>query len=332
MSFLKLNNQKRRRLNKAKSLDSKNVILELLDVDKLKAEANEWTMTEMTAIQARVSELYRFLETHQATGWTAKQQEETKSRTPKKSKVVTHINQSSIPVEALRQVSMSGFLSAEDLGRFLLRTCKDFSESLTENFISEVLLSSPFSESLNHVPRQILQARGPQWLYDEIIDGVAVSLMDQPTTLSVDNLTISLKIFHGKVEIYSHMLAGADLTNFLEDGFVAIELFQDSHERLFEEDATDLSATMHGFREDTNQVVQLLDCDCILTEGLNVLFQGQNFGFLCMEVRITFDDADCDAIMTVRNVYDPKYNNSNDESDSNFDFFRALHHFTPWKG
>ena len=59
--------------------------------------------------------------------------------------------------EFVKIFATSGLLSTEDLGRFLLLTCKAIAASVSDEFISSALLdytSSPDRFDLAHVPKE----------------------------------------------------------------------------------------------------------------------------------------------------------------------------------
>jgi hypothetical protein len=73
-------------------------------------------------------------------------------------------NATSFPVEAIRQVSTSGFLSRKELACFLLKTTRSFPKILGEESFYELLCYARWRAS-SRISPSIVQEKGYKWLY-----------------------------------------------------------------------------------------------------------------------------------------------------------------------
>jgi hypothetical protein len=218
-------------------------------------------------------------------------------------------NRNHIPTEVLRQITHSGFLSSEELGRLLLVSCKSFLHDLGEEDVWQAICETRWRHT-SQLPRSFFTPRGFKSYFQQMSaeipltyyynedgkicwhqDGDRASAASS-TTLQVENSFLAVSIRNENGEIYSKTLKGDDLTDFLFE--------KNGHQKLGLEcpikqlgriraskdgtssttyksiDAADLvqhcwSATVHLIRSDTNT------CLCIYEATKDYAYKGLHF-------------------------------------------------------
>ena len=179
-----------------------------------------------------------------------------------------------IPTEVLRILVVAGFLPSEDLGRFLLQTCRSFVLDLGHEYIWKHLCKYRFRH-MSHIPQSVIEARGYEWLFRQlrspglILKDEVIHAPPAPPRLTSDNLVMLISIRAGDIELASQVVSGHALTQF-EDVVLDRPIFVAEGPAVmgpvgfFEYDLTMLGThrqdwviTIHGIRLDTNQ------CCCI---------------------------------------------------------------------
>lgn len=311
--------------------------------DSVEVRALTWTEDEFGTVTDLLAELRSSMET------VKKKRYQVAESHQKAIIVVERSSGIEISMGALRQVVMSEFLSAEDLGR-LACTSKNFTENLANEDSYQLALQTAQSERLDFVPRYMVAARGWKFMYDQLMPKDDTNDDDThqmlPTTLSAENLTILLKIHDTDgVEVYSKELSSSHLGSLQQDNSADFSLprAHTQHAALLERIGTsednhhdyelsDLKATIYGFRRDTKQLARLMHCQGNWDEGDSLQFQGHEFVSFCIFLQICPpDDDDDDATYTLSNLFHPQ-NAVNHEPDPLYTFFRALHNSVQWKG
>jgi hypothetical protein len=178
----------------------------------------------------------------------------------------------SMPTQVLRQLAMSDFLTAGDLGRFLLQISKTFSHDLGEEFVYFQLCRSRWKNCMS-IP-SLIKERGYPWLYRKLSQGLEIPKeRDWPTlpepSLSLHNLALLVNVHDGSQEMLSEILRGDSLQELFRHGKCFIPLtrpkfigdFPSTDERCIlpptSDDFEEWTATMHAARLDTHQ------CCCV---------------------------------------------------------------------
>jgi hypothetical protein len=203
-----------------------------------------------------------------------------------------------IPTEVLRQITQSGFLTSEELGRLLLVSSKSFIRNVGEEDVWQTICKtrwrhtsqlprSFFSRGFKSYFRQMSAERPLVYHEDKKISHEADPAPS--TSLKIENFLLAVSIRNKSGEIYSKVLKGDELTNFLfkRDGHQKFDFEDDcpielgripangcrfTHKSI---DAADLlqhwSATVHVIRFDTNM------CCCIYKATKEYAYQGRHF-------------------------------------------------------
>jgi hypothetical protein len=187
--------------------------------------------------------------------------------------------------EVLRQITHSGFLTSEELGRLLLVSCKTFIHNVGEEDVWQAICKSRWRHT-SQLPRSFLSRGGFKSYFQQMSSERPLThyYSDEkiwhddsaPSTLKIENFLIAVSIRNKRGEIYSKVLKGDDLTEFLfrKNGCQSLgfehpielgRLRADGCHSTFKYtsivDAADLlqhwSATVHLIRFDTNM------CCCI---------------------------------------------------------------------
>jgi hypothetical protein len=177
-----------------------------------------------------------------------------------------------MPTQVLRQLAMSDFLTAGDLGRLLLQSSKTFSQDLSEEFVYFQLCRSRW-KNCTSIP-SVIKERGYPWLYRKLSQGLEIPKeRDWPTlpepSLSPHNLALLVNVHDGSQEMLSETLLGDSLRELFRNGKCLIPLtrpkvigdFPCTDDKcILPQTADDLeewTATMHAVRLDTHQ------CCCV---------------------------------------------------------------------
>lgn len=180
-------------------------ILNEIDVGTVEGGgALEWTNAEFEKVQTKINRLHAAVHRIKA----SRDDEDKKMKT----EAAAAKDDGFIPTEVIRRVSLSGFLSSEELGRLLLFTRKLFAHNLTPEFVFRAANFARSDQFHNCVPASITQAHGVKWLYEQMsvyswkgdeqpdLHAFVASELQHPTTLTAKNLTLYLKI----LQWYTH--------------------------------------------------------------------------------------------------------------------------------
>jgi hypothetical protein len=182
----------------------------------------------------------------------------------------TDVDSTPIPTRVLRQLTMSGFLSAGDLGRLLLLTSKSLLIDLGEEFTYYYLCRNRWRNSMS-IP-SIVKDKGYTWLYKRLSEGLQKTnsrtwgAIQQPT-LSVDNLELMVNVHDGANEKLSEVLRGESLGELFRCGRTYVSLtkpvligdfpIENGFIKSPTVDFENWSATMHAVRLDKKS------CRCV---------------------------------------------------------------------
>jgi hypothetical protein len=142
----------------------------------------------------------------------------------------THGNRARMPTEILRQLTQSGFLSAVDLAKTLLLTCKCYGTDLGREYVYEYLCKSQW-RNVAKFPPTLIADRGYYWLFRNLSRGpyipVELSSTIPPPAISDDEMFFSISIRDGSgKEIVSEVLCGEQLDTLKRYGSAGIFLEQ----------------------------------------------------------------------------------------------------------
>lgn len=313
-----------------------------VDADLVREQAVEWPDSELTTFHDKIQKLHLAL----AEAKEMRKAKKIKLQNELQNALTNQLskpNPTIIPWAALEQVSLSGYIPAEELGRFLLFTCKFFSELLTQDFLFQALGNVP-SDRLGFVPQSILRKYGPKWVINKFLlrdnmeeERVQEIPWDQPTTLTKKNLTLTLKLYNdsSNSDFYSLTLTEEDLQNAENNGICSWTLSLDDHPG-FQRITGDYSvtATLLAFREDTEQVGNIMKRqhlmydlegdDCWHTEC-----EGDGDGDLLLVIRFHIDHENREVSLDVQHLtplVPPLL-----DADPNYTFFRGLNEGVKWK-
>ena len=141
----------------------------------------------------------------------------------------THITPESMvdtvmPAEMLRLLVITGFLSAEELGRLLLLTSRAFVAQLGEEFCWEMICKCKWNNA-SRVPPSFLQNRGYHWFFTQMSQGEITE--DRPglaePTLQPENLKILISVRdQSNLEVYADILDPSAVEEWIQKGTVTI--------------------------------------------------------------------------------------------------------------
>ena len=138
-----------------------------------------------------------------------------------------------IPTEILRQVSLSGYLSSKELGRWLLLTSRKFEYVLGGDFLFKCLCESRWRNHLSHIPKSIVDAAGYRRIFRQLVRPCMLAMhetMNKPKKpkLSANDLVlmISIRDVQQDEEIISKSLSGPALDSLMKYGMLDISLLQ----------------------------------------------------------------------------------------------------------
>ena len=80
-------------------------------------------------------------------------------------------NRARMPIEVLRQLTQSGFLSTADLAKTLLLTCKGYGIDLGRDYVYEYLCKSRW-RNITKLPPSLIADRGYFWLFRNLSRGL----------------------------------------------------------------------------------------------------------------------------------------------------------------
>ena len=140
-----------------------------------------------------------------------------------------------IPMEVLHQVSLSRFLTIQELGRLLLMTSVSMHESLGTDLVWKLLCCCQWQNS-TLIPPHVIYKRGYHWLFRQRAnilrepDRIRESCRPCPSVLRApqlmaNELIMLISVFNSKQqEIVSISLEGEELESFLQTGEMNISL------------------------------------------------------------------------------------------------------------
>jgi hypothetical protein len=139
----------------------------------------------------------------------------------------TVLHSTPIHTQVLRQLTISDYLTAEDLGRLLLLTSKSFISDLGEDFVYFQLCRKRWRNSAS-IPT-LAKVRGYPWLYQTLSQGPEKPKKRVwPTlpvpTLTPESMTLLVNIRDGHREVLSEVVRGESLKELLHCGQVYIPL------------------------------------------------------------------------------------------------------------
>ncbi len=128
-----------------------------------------------------------------------------------------------MPIEVLRQLTQSGFLSTADLAKTLLLTCKCYGIDLGREYVYEYLCKSRW-RNITKLPPSLIADRGYYWLFRNMSKGLFESSPEElspipPPAYDYANMIFSVSFRDGSgKETVSELLCGEQLENFKRDG------------------------------------------------------------------------------------------------------------------
>ena len=146
---------------------------------------------------------------------------------------------STIPSEVLRQLTVSKFLTSEELGRLLLRTSKSISSSLSKEYIWQNMCLSRWPHS-PPPPKSLISQRGYKWYFRQLTASPSnangsTSVFHRhlsPPKLKIQDLLLVISIRHPqRGELLSATLKGEQLNQlFVRQGELEIRLAQNNQQ------------------------------------------------------------------------------------------------------
>jgi hypothetical protein len=141
-------------------------------------------------------------------------------------------NRARMPIEVLRQLTQSGFLSTADLAKTLLLTCKGYGTDLGREYVYEYLCKSRW-RNLTKLPPSLIANRGYHWLFRNLSRAICVSAPENelppipPPALDHNDMLFFISIRdESGTEIVSEVLGGEQLDTLKLDGVASISLEQ----------------------------------------------------------------------------------------------------------
>lgn len=133
-----------------------------------------------------------------------------------------------IPAEVLRLITLTGYLTHEELGKLLLLTSRSFASSLGEDFCWEMICRCKWSNT-GRIPASFIrhQNRGYQGFFHQMSQGEIMEDRPRlgPPLLTLDHLVVLLSIRDGNdSEVYSVILSPHVVEKLVRDGTVTIDL------------------------------------------------------------------------------------------------------------
>jgi hypothetical protein len=180
-----------------------------------------------------------------------------------------------MPIEVLRQLTQSGFLSTADLAKTLLLTCKCYGIDLGREYVYEYLCKSRW-RNITKLPPSLIADRGYYWLFRNLsrrlYESIEEPSMILPPAFDYDDMFFSVSIRDGSgKEIVSEVLCGDELDTLKRDGSAGVFLEQPISIGTYptaplfayaqyvdrDEEYDNWSVTVHLFRLDQNK------CCCV---------------------------------------------------------------------
>ncbi|CAB9497421.1 expressed unknown protein [Seminavis robusta] len=179
-----------------------------------------------------------------------------------------------LPVEVVRMVTLSGFLSSKDLCRFLLQTDKFIKNEFTSEFVWKMILRSHYKGlKMFHAEsfiRSMVDVKGYEWVFRQLVRDAeyapaeALPVWNAPlVTLSSTNLKIfvSLRDSFNGADIFSTELTESEVAELdTATGCATIRFPRAVADVIKNTENPTVYAQVHCFRSDTNQ-----SC-CILSD------------------------------------------------------------------
>jgi hypothetical protein len=227
-------------------------------------------------IQRRVAELQRVLETTRQRLQTtdrrnvpARHSEKPEAHPTKiKSALTSTTCASSMPIEVLRRVALSGFFTPRELGRLLLWISKSFIKNLGPEIVWDCLFQARWPKMYERLSLQLIQSQGHKRLFQQLSAGereesISAYEIRLPPSVLVENQLVFFVFLKDKSgnELFSHILDDQRRHKLLKYGKVKFTLEHELHAGPAEYEKW--QTYIHCIRLDTGQ-------SCCLHETLRV--------------------------------------------------------------
>jgi hypothetical protein len=181
----------------------------------------------------------------------------------------TDVNSGEFPSEVLRQVCQSMYLTAEEMGRLLLFSCRGFVRKIGSELVWEYLTLARWRSS-SELPESLIQKRGYKWLFQQLLKGVHTEAnftnIIPPTTLQSNQVIFLVTVRRGNDELVSEQFTFDQVVDMQANRSsiriqvpIALGTFRVEGEFVqdFFYNFRDWKATVHCIRLDTNE------CCCV---------------------------------------------------------------------
>ena len=158
------------------------------------------------------------------------------------SSTIPRCNSGNMPIEVLRQVAQSDYLSLKELGRFLLLVSKSFMDELGRELVWKILCCKEWKNT-SKIPRNLIEVRGYHWLFQQRVNDRGGLLLDgkrqvpRPFSsglnhhgllfaqnLSPDTLVLLTSIWRGSKEVASLAFTADPLSTLVATGELNVRL------------------------------------------------------------------------------------------------------------